>query len=82
MKVMACIRHPGFGEHEVTQIVNISRGGFCFSSLNTYIKDSNIEVAVPYTEGAANIFVSAKVVWQREVPKSKRKEYGVSYQKF
>ncbi len=82
MRVMACIRHSGFGEHEVTQIVNISRGGFCFSSQNTYIKDSTLEVAVPYTDGAANIFVSAKVVWHREVPNSKRKEYGIAYQKF
>ncbi len=82
MKVMACIRHSGFGEHEVTHIVNISRGGFCFSSSKTYLKGSTIEVAVPYTEGAANIFVSAKVVWHREVPNSKRKEYGIAYQKF
>ncbi|MGH9704390.1 MAG: PilZ domain-containing protein [Candidatus Acidiferrales bacterium] len=82
MKVMACIRHPGFGENEVTPIVNISRGGFCFSSSKTYLKDASIEVAVPYTEGGANIFVSAKVVWQRDLPKSNRREYGVAYQRF
>ncbi len=76
----ACIRQPGFGE-EVVRVENVSRGGLRFSSPKTYYAGSGIEVAVPYTPGAANIFVPARIVRTQEKPNSELKEYGVAYVK-
>ena len=79
-KLTACIRRHGFSE-EVVQIENVSRGGFCFLSANTYAINSQIEVAVPYTPGAANIFVPGQVIREREIQRKtgNKKEYGVRY---
>ncbi len=78
LKMTACIRQIGFGE-EVVRIENTSRGGFCFFSSNTYLVGSNVEVAVPYTPAAANIFVSARIIRSRDLPRKTKKEYGVVY---
>jgi PilZ domain len=78
LKMKACIRQSGFGE-EVVQIENTSRGGFCFFSSNTYFVGSNVEVAVPFTPGAPNIFVSARIIRSRDLPRKTKKEYGVVY---
>lgn len=78
MKVMACVRQPGFGE-EIVRVENVSRGGLNFVSSNTYFEGSRIEVAVPYTPGGANIFVAARIAWSCELPDKKLKSYGVTY---
>lgn len=74
----ACIRQPGFGE-EVVRADDVSRGGLCFLSPNTYYEGSRIEVAVPYAPGGANIFVPARIVRFRDLPEAELKEYGVAY---
>jgi hypothetical protein len=55
MKTVACIGPPG-PRADIVDVVNISRGGVCFRSSRTYSEDTWVQVAVPYTPGAANIF--------------------------
>ena len=74
----ACIRRLGFLE-EVVRVENVSRGGFRFLSPKTYRTGTRIEVAIPYMPEAGNIFVPARVIRSRELPRMKKKEYGVAY---
>jgi len=77
-KVMACIRCGGVRE-EVVRVKDASRGGFRFVSEAYYTEETNITVAVPYARDAANVFVSARIKWRRELRQLDRREYGVEY---
>ncbi len=77
---MACVRYSGVTE-EVVRVKDASRGGFRFVSPNHYIEGSNISVAMPFTRDASNIFVPAKIIWRRELPRLQKLEYGVAYLK-
>jgi hypothetical protein len=79
MKTMACIGPPGRCE-DVADVVNVSRGGVCFQSYRTYIEDTWVQVAVPYTPGSANIFVAGRIVRSRKMDNALT-EYGVEYAK-
>lgn len=57
----ACIRRPGFVD-DVVDVIDLSRGGVHFLSFTDYYKNTVVEVAVPYTQGAANVYVPAEVV--------------------
>jgi len=57
----ACIRRSGYSD-DVVDVLDLSRGGVHFMSFIDYYKGTMIEVAVPYTTGAANVFVPAEVV--------------------
>jgi hypothetical protein len=58
---------------------NISRGGFAFTSARLYVAGSSIQVAVPYSPGAGNIFVPAQIEYAEAVPELGLTRYGVSY---
>jgi len=77
-QAMACVRYGNVTE-EIVRVKDVSRGGFRFVSPNYYIEGSNITVAMPFTRDASNIFVPAKIMWRREVPRMERREYGVAY---
>ncbi len=80
MRMTACIKLPGRPE-EIVNTADVSRGGMRFTSKNQYTKCAWIEVAMPYTPGAANIFVPGRIA---HAEKSKREglfEYGVEYVK-
>lgn len=76
--ITACVRHAGF-EDEVADSENVSRGGFCFRSRRTYVLGSSVDVALPYTAGSGNIFISARIVRVRALHADEKSEYGVSY---
>jgi hypothetical protein len=79
MKTVACV--GPLGPHaDIVDVVNISRGGICFRSSQTYHEDSWVQVAVPYTQGAANIFVAGCVVRSSKISNDLT-EYGVEYVK-
>ncbi len=61
LKVDACLRHSVYGE-EVVSTEDVSRGGFRFISRKDYPLGTVIEAALPYSPGAANIFMPAKIV--------------------
>jgi len=77
MKTVACVGQPG-PHADVVDVVNVSRGGVCFQSSRTYAVDTWVQVAVPYTPGAANIFVAGRIVRSRKMG-SALFEYGVEY---
>jgi hypothetical protein len=57
----ACIRRSGYTD-DVVDVLDLSRGGVHFLSFVDYYKATMVEVAVPYTNGGANVFVPAEVV--------------------
>ena len=57
----ACIRRPGYAD-DVVDVLDLSRGGVHFISHVDYYRNTMVEVAVPYTNGGANVFVPAEVV--------------------
>ena len=78
LNMAACIRHPQFGD-EVVIPQNLSRGGLCFKSYKLYADGAIIDVAVPYSEGGANIFAPAKVVRRMRTEEGGLHVYGVEY---
>lgn len=77
MKAAACLCQPT-GLRDVAALLDISRGGICFRTAQAYTVHSWVELAVPYTEGGANIFVPGRIAWERPVSNGFR-EYGVQY---
>lgn len=77
MRAQACVGQPG-PHADIVEVVNVSRSGICFCSSRTYNEDSWIQVAVPYTKGAANIFVAGRIVRARKISRTVT-EYGVEY---
>ncbi len=79
MKTTACIQESG-REDDVVEVLDISRGGVSFRSSQHYTVNSWIRFAVPYTQGAANIFVSGRIAWQKDLDNGGF-EYGAQYVK-
>jgi len=65
VKANACVRC--LGEELVVQCEDWSRGGFRFTSHKKYPAGMPIQVAVPYVQNGANIFVSALIAYHQEV---------------
>jgi len=78
VKMTACIRLIGFDD-DVVAVENMSRGGLGFKSPQRYPKGSQVDVALPYSPGGANIFVPARVVFVKELPAEGVSRYGVAY---
>ena len=78
LKVNACIRHSAFGE-EVVSTEDVSRGGFRFVSRKDYPLGTVIEAALPYSPGAANIFIPAKIVHKEAGSPEGIFAHGVAY---
>jgi len=81
MKTKACVFQPGFGSEEMVTVEDISRGGLSFRTANIYYPGSIIEVAAPFTAGAANVFVPARVVRVENRLDSLPRLYAVAYLK-
>jgi hypothetical protein len=79
LKVPLCIRHPQYAGDDLVMTENISRGGFRFMSRRRYGDEWVIEVALPYSRGAANIFTPAQVVYVEELPAQGLVVYGSAY---
>ena len=79
MKTLACVGPLG-PSADIVEVENISLSGMCFRSSRTYAEDSWVQVAVPYTKGAANIFVAGRIVRSRKINNALT-EYGVEYVK-
>jgi hypothetical protein len=77
MKASACLCQPT-GLRDVARVIDVSRGGISFRTSQNYPIYSWVELAAPYTEGGANIFVPGRIVWERPASSGLR-EYGVQY---
>ncbi|HKF51827.1 MAG TPA: PilZ domain-containing protein [Candidatus Acidoferrales bacterium] len=74
----ACVRaKPGTEEMAVCE--NVSRQGIAFRTKNRYEEGSQLEVAVPYTPGMANVFVPAVVIHVRALPAAGLYRHGAKY---
>ncbi len=78
VRLLACIRQPGFAD-EVVTTENVSRGGFCFKGSKAYLVGSPVEVSVPYSAGGANIFVPARIAHVFERTGDNAYRVGVAY---
>ncbi len=77
-RLTACVR-PAGGGLELAVCENMSRGGLCFRTRRRYSENDILEVAVPYTKGAANIFVPARVIYVQEVLSAGLHRHGAAY---
>jgi hypothetical protein len=81
-RTRACIRRLGQPE-DVVDVIDVSRGGVSFQSWVDYQPKAYIEIAVPYTEGGANVFTPARIARVKvraRMPQVKG-EYGCQYEK-
>jgi hypothetical protein len=58
---------------------NVSRQGIAFRTKNRYQEGAQVEIAVPYTPGMANVFVPAVVVHVRALPTAGLFRHGAKY---
>lgn len=79
-RLTACIRLAG-ADDELAVCEDISPVGMCFRSKGRYPADTAIEVAVPYSPEAANIFLPARVVYSEEMPKAGLFRHGTEYRR-
>jgi hypothetical protein len=79
-RLTACIRQPG-ADDELAVCEDISPIGMCFRSKRKYATDAAIDVAVPYSPEAANIFLPARVVYSEEIPKAGLFRHGTEYRR-
>lgn len=77
-RLTACVREkPGTEEMAVCE--NVSRQGVAFRTRNRYQEGSQVEVAVPYTPGMANVFVPAVVIHVHALPTAGLYRHGARY---
>jgi hypothetical protein len=69
--IVGCIRHPSFGI-EVVLVNNLARGGLSFYSSSHYPESARLEMAIPYTSKAPNIYSLVRIVGCR--PEGKHKD--------
>lgn len=74
----ACIRCPG-SDDDIVVCEDMSRSGLRFKSRKPYFELSMIEVAVPYSPSALNIFVPALIDDVQELPAQKLFRCDVSF---
>jgi hypothetical protein len=78
VRVSACVRSVEYGD-DIVRSRNASRGGLCFESNRPYSKGWKIEVAIPYTKGGANIFLSGHIVRVQHDQAGELYACGVAY---
>lgn len=77
----ACLKRAG-AKDDVVEVLDLSRGGIRFRSFVDYQIDARFEVAVPYTEGGANIFTQARLVRVQYRPTTRTQgEFALEYLK-
>lgn len=77
-ETVGCIRHPILG-NEVVLVSSLARGGLTFYSANQYQAEARLEVAVPYTSKAPNIYSLIRVVGCRKEREGDLTEYRATY---
>jgi hypothetical protein len=79
VNTVGCIRDPAFGI-EVVLVNNLARGGLSFYSASHYPEGARLEMAIPYTSKAPNIYSLVRIVGSRPEGKNKNwTEYRAVY---
>jgi PilZ domain len=79
-RLTACIRQPG-SDDELAVCEDISPLGMCFRSKRRFDADTLIDVAVPYSPEAANIFLPARIIYSEKLPKAGLFRHGTEYRR-
>jgi hypothetical protein len=79
-RLTACIRQQGTDD-ELAVCEDISPIGMCFRSKRLYEAGTQVDVAVPYSPEAANIFFPARIVYAEKLPKAGLYRHGTEYRK-
>jgi hypothetical protein len=79
-RLTACIRQAG-EDDELAVCEDISPLGMCFRSKRRFDANVSVEVAVPYSPDAANIFLPARIVYSEELPKAGLFRHGTEYRR-
>ena len=79
-RLTACIRQKDTDD-ELAVCEDISPIGMCFRSKRRYDTKTIIQVAVPYSPDAANIFLPARVIYSEEMPRAGLFRHGVEYRR-
>jgi hypothetical protein len=77
-RLTACVRQAG-SDDELAVCEDISPIGMCFRSKRRYDSQTHIQVAVPYSPDAANIFLPARIIYSEEMPKAGLFRHGTEY---
>ena len=64
-ETVGCIRNSTLG-NDVVLVSDVGRGGLSFFSANLYPEGATLEMAVPYTSKAPNVFFLVKIVGARK----------------
>jgi hypothetical protein len=80
VEAVGCVRHPALGS-EVVVVRELARGGLSFFSATKYPEGTRVEIAVPYSSRAPNIYSPARIVGSRNGAGKGllEYEYGVAY---
>jgi hypothetical protein len=68
-----------YGQETPIEVTDMSRSGIRFCCRRSFADGLLVRVAVPYTRGAANIFVSGRICWCRALPTG-MSECGLEYE--
>jgi len=79
--LQACIRYKQYYDEEILEVNDVSRGGISFTTRKYLAPGTQIDVAIPYSPGMANICVPAEIVRIKELPDKGLYEYGAAYLK-
>lgn len=80
VEAVGCVRHPVRG-NEVVVVRELALGGLSFYSATQYPEGSRVEIAVPYSSKAPNIYSPARIISSRNGAGKGllEYEYGVTY---
>lgn len=77
-ETVGCVRNPALG-NDVVLVSNVGRDGVSFFSPNQYPDGATIEMAIPYTSKAPNIFSLVRIVGARRGKERNLTEYRATY---
>ena len=77
-EIVGCIHNLALG-NDVVLVSGLARGGVSFFSPNQYAEGATIEMAIPYTSKAPNIFSLVKIVAARKGKDRNLTEYRATY---
>src|SRR5690348_3695694 len=76
-RLTACVRVGS--EDEMAVCENVSKQGIAFRSQRKYGVGTEVEIAVPFTAGTANVFIPAVIMHSRPLPSAGLNRHGAKY---
>lgn len=77
-ETVGCIRNSVLG-NDVVLVSDLRRGGLSFFSPNQYAEGASLEMAIPYTSKAPNVFSLVRIVGARKGKERNLTEYRATY---